>query len=86
MRMGLARLAMRLRGILLRPHRLRLSSVASAAHRIGKIRGRRCRLHRCLLSALYGGSRRRRSSHRLSSSPLSCYQHFGGRISSGNCL
>jgi hypothetical protein len=46
---------MRLRGVLLRPNRLRLSSVAAAAHHIGKIRGRRCRLRRCLLRALYDG-------------------------------
>jgi hypothetical protein len=46
---------MRLSGVLLRPLFLRLSSVAAAAHHIGKIRGRRCRLRRCLLFALYDG-------------------------------
>jgi hypothetical protein len=46
---------MRFCGVLLNPHRLRLSSVAAAAHHTGKIRGRRCRLHPFLLRALYGG-------------------------------
>jgi hypothetical protein len=48
-------LRLRLRGVLLRLHRLRLSSVAADAHSIGKIQGRRYRLHRCLLRALYDG-------------------------------
>ena len=43
---------------MLRPHTLRLFSVAAAANHVGKIRGRRCRLRRyrfrrCLLRALY---------------------------------
>jgi hypothetical protein len=46
---------MRLCGVLLRLHRLRLSSVAAAAHHSGKIWRRHCHLHRCLLRALYDG-------------------------------